>query len=84
MGSPTSVTTENPEPRGKGGGASSCSKGTPAATENIDEAYSEEWPSRGPWPSEVPATGVLGEMAFYYGACWLHHHSAQRHGTTTR
>jgi hypothetical protein len=84
MGSPTSVTTENPEPRRKGGASSSCSKGTPAAnTEDIDEAYySEERPFRGPWPSEVPATGVLGEMAFYYGACWLHHHSMQRRGRT--
>ncbi len=36
--------------------------------------------SRRPRPSEVPPTGVLtgvlGEMAFYYGACWLHYRSA--------
>ena len=76
MGSPTSVTTENSEPRGKGG---ACSKGTPAA-------YSEERPSWGPWPSEAPPTGVLtgvlGEMAFYYGACWLHDRWAQRRPKT--
>jgi hypothetical protein len=83
MGSFTILTTENPEPR-RTGGASSCSKGTPAAaTEDIiDAAYCEERPFRGPWPSEVPATGVLGEMAFYYGACWLHHYSMQRRGRT--
>jgi hypothetical protein len=56
----------------------------PEAADDIDAAYSEERPSRGHWPSEVPPTGVLtgvlGEMAFYYGACWLHHHSAQRRG----
>jgi hypothetical protein len=87
MASPTNVTTENPEPpRGKGG---TYSKGTPsAATDGIDAAYSDERPSRGPWPSEVPPTGVLtgvlGEMAFYYGACWLHHRSAQRRRGKTR
>ncbi len=48
MASPTSVTTENPEPRGKGG---TGSKGTPVATDDIDAAYSDERPSsRGPWP----------------------------------
>ncbi len=85
MASPTSVTTENPEPpRGKGG---TYSKGTPsAATDDIDAAYSDEdeRPSRGPLPSEAPPTGLptgmLGEMAFYYGACWLHYRSAQRQG----
>ena len=83
MGSPTSVTTENPEPRRRGG--ASYSKGTPtAAIDDIEAAYSEddERPSRGPWPSEAPPTGLptgmLGEMAFYYGACWLHYRSAQR------
>jgi hypothetical protein len=81
MGSPTSVTTQNPEPHRKGG-ASSCSKGTLAATTDIDEAYSEERPFRGPWPSEIPPTGVLGELSFYYGACWLHYRSAQRRGKT--
>ena len=85
MASPTSVTTENPEPpRGKGG---TYSKGTPAAaTDDMDAAYSDQRPSRGPWHSEVPPTGVLtgvlGEMAFYYGACWLHYRSAQRRDKT--
>ena len=72
MGSPTSITTENPEPRRPGGAGS---KGSPAA-------YSDERPSRGPWPSETPLTGVLGELSFYYGACWLHYRSAQRRGKT--
>jgi hypothetical protein len=81
MGSPTSVTTENPEPRGKGG---TGSKGTPVATDDINAAYSDERPSRGPWPSEAPPTGmltgVLGEMAFYYGAyCLYHRCSASPH-----
>jgi hypothetical protein len=82
MGSPMSVTTENPEPPGKGGAGS---KGIPAAT-NIDAAYSDERPSRDLWLSESPPTGmltgVLGEMAFYYGACWIHHRSAQHRGKT--
>jgi hypothetical protein len=71
MASPIrSVTTENPGP--------------PATDDGVDAAasYSYERPSRGSWPSEVPPTGVLtgvlGEMAFYYGACWLHCRSAQR------
>ena len=76
MGSPTNVTTENSEPRGKGG---ACSKGIPVATNDIDAAYSDERPSRGPWISEAPPTGVLtgvlGELAFYYGACWLYQRS---------
>ena len=82
MGSPTrSVTTENPEPSGKGG---SGSRGTPTAATDVDDAaYSDEQPSRGPWLGE-PApptgvlTGVLGELAFYYGACCLYHRSTQR------
>ena len=83
MGSPTSATTENPElPSRRPGGTGS--KGTPAAATDdvVDAASSYERPSRSSWPSEVPPTGVLtgvlGEMAFYYGACWLHHRSAQR------
>jgi hypothetical protein len=84
MGSPTSVTTETPEPGGKGG---PYSKGIPAAaTDDIDVSYSNDRLSRGPWPSEAPPTGVLSEvlseMAFYYGACWLHHRSAQRRRKT--
>ena len=85
MGSPTSATTENPElPRRTGGAAGS--KGAPAAAtdDDVDAASSYERPSRGSWPSEVPPTGVLtgvlGELAFYYGACWLHYRSAQRPG----
>jgi hypothetical protein len=79
MASPTSVTTQNPQPRRKGGASS---KGTPAATtDDIDAAYSDERPSRGAWPSEASPTGVLtevlGEMAFYYGACWLHYRSTR-------
>ena len=83
MGSPTSVTTENPAPHRKG--RASLSEGTPtAAIDDIEAAYPDERPSRGPWPSEAPPTGLptgmLGEMAFYYGACWLHYRSAQRQG----
>ena len=85
MGSPTSATTENPElPSRRPGGTGS--KGTPAAATDddafVDAASSYERPSRSSWPSEVPPTGVLtgvlGEMAFYYGACWLHYRSEQR------
>jgi hypothetical protein len=85
MASPTIGTTENPEvPRAKGG---TYSKGTPAAAiDDIDATYSDERPSQGQWLSEAPPTGVLtvvlGEMAFYYGACWSHHRSAQRPGKT--
>jgi hypothetical protein len=76
MGSPTSVTTdvttENTGPRRQGG---VCSKGSPTAA-----YYSDERPSQGPWLSEAPPTGVLtgvlGEMASYYGACWLYHRSS--------
>ena len=82
MGEPTSVTTENPELRRKG--EPSCSKEIQAAvTDGIEAAYSDdERPSRGPWPSEAPPTGpltgMLGEMALCYGACWHHYRSAQR------
>ena len=82
MGGPTNVTTENPELRRKGGACSS--KETPTAvTDGIEAAYSDdERPSLGPWPSEAPPTGLLpgmlGEMAFYYGACWRHYRLAQR------
>jgi len=82
MGGPTSVTTENPEPRRNGG--PSCSKEIQAAvTDGIEATYSDgERLSRGPWPSEAPPTGpltgMLGEMTLYYGACWHHYRSAQR------
>ncbi len=43
---------------------------------------SREGPQQRPRPSEAPPTGVLtgvlGEMAFYYGACWLHYRSEQQ------
>ena len=85
MASPTRSTTENPElPRAKGG---TYSKGTPAAAmDDTKAAYADEQPSRGPWLGE-PApptgvlTGVLGELASYYGACCLYHRSAQRRGS---
>ncbi len=82
MGDPASDTTENPQPRRNGG--PSCSKEIHAAVTNgIEATYSDdERPSRGPWPSEAPPTGLmtgmLGEMTFYYGACWRHYRSAQR------
>jgi hypothetical protein len=82
MGSPTSVTADNPEPRRKD--AASRSKGTStAAFDDIEAAYSDgERPSRDPRPSEAPPTGMLtgmvGEMTFYYGACWRHYRSARR------
>ena len=65
-------------------GGASCSKGIQTlAIDDIEVAYSDhERPSRGPWPSEVPPTGMLpgmlGEMTFYYGACWRHYRSARR------
>jgi hypothetical protein len=85
MASSASVTIENPDSRGEGG---SDAKGTPSSTaiDVVDPAYSDERPSRGTWLSEVPPTGmltgVLGEMSFYYGACWLHHRSSQRRENT--
>ncbi len=85
MGSPMSTTTENPEPRRRPGSLSI----RPRSAANSDAAYYlGEWPYRGPWPSEASPAGVLtevlGEMAFYYGACWLHYRSgsAQRRGKT--
>ncbi len=86
MGSPTSVTTENQEPPRRQGGAGSRSTREAATGDIVEVAYSDEQPSRGHWFSEAPPTGVLtevlGEMAFYYGACWLYHRSAQRWGKT--
>ncbi len=84
MGSLTSVTTENPKPRRHG---EAGSRGTSAAAiEDVAAPYSDERASQGSWLSEAPPTGVLtgglGEMAFYYGACWLHHRWAQRQGKT--
>ena len=83
MGSQTSVTTENQASSRQG---EAGPRGTPAATDDVDAAYSDERPSRGPWLSEAPPTGVLtgvlGKLSFYYGACWLHYRSAQRRGKT--
>jgi hypothetical protein len=84
MESPPSLTTESLQPRRLSG---TGARGTlVATTDGIDAACSDEQPSRGPWPSEAPPsgvlTGVLGELAFYYGACWLHYRSAQRRGKT--
>ena len=65
-------------------GGASYSKGTQTvAIDDIEVAYSDhERPSRGPWPSEAPPTGMLtgmlAEMTFYYGACWRHYRSAPR------
>ena len=75
MGSSTRAATEDPERRRKD--AASLSNGKPNAT--LDEV---ERSPRGPWPSEAPPTGLLpgmlGEMAFCYGACWRHYRSARR------
>jgi hypothetical protein len=82
MGNPTSASTENPGPRPRG--EAFDSEETPsAAIDDIEAAYpDDERLSRGPWPSEAPptglTTGMLGEMAFYYGACWCHYRSARR------
>ena len=81
---PPSLTTENMKPRRL---SEADAGGTPiaAATDDTDAAYSDKRTSRSPWPSEVPPTGVLtgvlGELAFYYGACCLYHRSAQRRGS---
>ena len=79
-----SAAAENPEPRMIG------DRGTGNLTAAFSEAAAHDVrivgrpPERRLRPSEVPPTGaltgVLGEMAFYYGACWLHYRSAQRRG----
>jgi hypothetical protein len=76
MGSSTSAATEDPERRRKD--AACLSNGKPNAT--LDDV---ERSPRGPWPpGEAPPTGLLtgmlGEMSFYYGACWRHYRSARR------
>ena len=50
-----------------------------AQPEGREEAPRRSRPSEAP-PIGAPMTGVLGELAFYYGACWLHYRSAQRRG----
>ena len=86
MGSSTSVTTENPEPRRQRPGFLLI-RPRPAAADSDEASYFNERPHRDPLPSEVPPTGllteVLGEMGFYYGACCLYHRSAPpRRGKT--
>jgi hypothetical protein len=85
MGILKSATAENPEPRTIGAGG----EGTPKAAARSEAAAHVRVVGRPQGssrlrPSVVPPsgemTGVLGEMAFYYGACWLHYHSAQRRG----
>jgi hypothetical protein len=83
MGSSTRAAAEDPERRRKD--AASRPKGTPKATlDDVEAAYSDdvERSPRGPWPGEAPPTGLLpgmlGEMAFCYGACWRHYRSARR------
>jgi hypothetical protein len=85
MGILKSAAAENPQPRTIGAGG----EGTPKAAA-LSEAAAHDVrvvgrpQGRRLRPSEVPLrgelTGVLGEMAFYYGACWLHYRSAQRRG----
>ena len=88
MRSPTSISTESREPRRLSGAGA---RGTPMAAvtaDIVDAACSDERSSRGPWPSEAPPTGVLtgvlGELGFYYGACWLYHRSTPPHQGKTR
>ncbi len=84
MGIPKSAAAENPELRPMGAGG----KGTPTAAALSKAAAHVRVVGRPQGrrlrPSKVPPTGalsgVLGEMAFYYGACWLHYRSAQRRG----
>src|SRR5215203_4745157 len=57
MGSPTSVTTENPEPQ-RQGGAGSRGTQTAATDDVVGAAYSDERPSEGRWLSEAQPTGV--------------------------
>jgi hypothetical protein len=68
MGSPTSGASRPERNR------TSHARAQPAGYE---EGTRRPRPSEAP-PSGAPMTGVLGELAFYYGACWLHYRSAQR------
>ncbi len=90
MGSPTgtSAAAEDPGPRTRPGATGArVNPATAAATGDdcvVVASYSsyERPSSRDYWPSEAPPTGaltgVLGELAFYYGACWLHYRSASQ------
>ncbi len=83
MGSPMSVTNENPEPQRRPRFLSIRPR---PASDDSDAAYFSEQPHRRPQPSEVPQTGVLtevlGEMTFYYGTCCIYHRSPQCQGKT--
>ena len=83
MQSPTGVTTGRQQSQ-KHSGVGSRGTITTEADETLNVAYSDEHPFRGTWLSESPSTGMLTgvprEMAFYYGACWLQHRSAQCRG----
>ena len=68
MGSPTSSATPERNLRSHG-------RAQPAGREGLRRPRPIEVP-----PSGAPMAGVLGELAFYYGACWLHYRSAQRPG----
>ena len=85
MGTLKSAAAENPEPRTIGDrrtGNLTAALSEAAAHDDVRVLGRPQ--GRRPRPSEVPPsgvlTGVLGEMAFYYGACWLHYRSAQRRG----
>jgi hypothetical protein len=67
MKTPTSVSTENPGSR-SGGGNAGDRRNTLRGRATV--ATQTE-------PSGV-LTGVLGELAFYYGACCLHHSTPHR------
>ncbi len=85
MGILKSAAAENPEPRTIGDrrtGNPTAVFSEAAAAHDVRVVGRPQ--GRRLRPSEVPPTGaltgVLGEMAFYYGACWLHYRSAQRRG----
>ena len=67
---------------------SSAAPETKRRSHGREQPAGREGPRTRPLPSEAPPTGalpgVLGELAFCYGACWLHHRSEQRRGNWTR
>ena len=89
MGSPTSsaATEDDPQPRRAGETAAASHQATTRVVPGRAAGVGVGRRRGGPRPSEVPPTGaltwVLGELAFYYGACCLYHHrSAPRRGRT--
>ena len=89
MGNPTSITTEDPEPRplgraGSQGTPRAAALGGAAAARRVHDVVGRR--RRGPqWPKEAPPTGMLlpgvqSELAFYYGACCLYPHLPPRWG----